>query len=355
MSARFESLLIAVLVANSALYGQSPAKKPAPASSRSLVLTAAKELKSVPAGMLVLPERCDGSGNLYLWLYSQDQGIKKIDSDGKEVATIPNGEIPDVPHPKLHSFNVDGSGNVYLLASARPAPGKVGRYVLLFDSKGQFKSMAKVDPGFDWLPAFVAAFSSGDLLVSGARLKLDSGERTRRPFTGIFSSDGTFRKEVTLPDDQKLHDVGESGDPHLISAVNPESNGAFSFGSAETGSDGNIYLMRASNPPIVYAISPGGEVTKRFVVDLGEDAGFSPLEPLHVLGSRIAIFFHNNNSGAGEIKIVNSGDARTEATYITPAGGEAGPGLACWTAPDRFTFIGEADDGYVSVRYFEPR
>jgi hypothetical protein len=175
---------------------------------------------------------------------------------------------------------------------------------------------------------------------------VDSAEQTRKPFTGIFSSDGTFRREVALPGDEKLHKMAELGDARHMSSSSPVNNRAFSFGSAEIAPDGNVYLMRVTDSPVVYAISPGGEVVKKFVVELS-DASFSALEPLHVLGSRVAVLFHNDRNGQDVIKIV-SADGEPLATYSGPSGDNSpGPGLACWTAPDRFAFVGAAVDGYL--------
>jgi hypothetical protein len=332
------------------LFAQSAKKTPRtshPLDSSQLALIETKELKSELSGMLLLPVRCDGRGNLYVRIGADERAlIRKVSFDDQRSATIPKGPFPDAPHPHPGAFNVEANGNVYHVG--------VQRYVFMFDSNGDFKSKAKLDPGFEWLPGFVAPFASGDLLVSGVRVHLDSGEQTRKPFTGIFSSDGTFRKEVILPDDEKLHQMAESGDAHLIILSSPSNNRAFSFGSAETAPDGNVYGMRATDPPIISGISASGEVVKNFVVKLG-DASFSVLEPLHILGSRIAVLFHSDRSGQDMIMIVNT-DGEPLATYSGPSGATSpGPGLACWTAPDRFAFVGVAEEGYLTVNFFEPR
>ena len=61
------------------------------------------------------------------------------------------------------------------------------------------------------------------------------------------------------------------------------------MGRAEAGDDRNIYVMRKTSPAIVYAISPGGEVLRRFTVDPG-DTSYSPFV-MQVAGGRIAILF----------------------------------------------------------------
>ena len=92
----------------------------------------------------------------------------------------------------------------------------------------------------------------------------------------------------------------------------------------------------------------------KFVVELS-DASFSGLEPLHLPGSRVAVLVHNDRNGHDVIKIVST-NGEPLATYSGPSGdGSPGPGLACWTAPDRFALVGGADDGYLIVNFFEPR
>ena len=67
------------------------------------------------------------------------------------------------------------------------------------------------------------------------------------------------------------------------------------------------------------------------------------------------MLFYNDRNGQDIIKIV-SFDGEALATYSGPSGDDSpGPGLACWTAPGRFEFIGEAEDGYVRVDSFEPQ
>ncbi len=351
MSTQLGLLCVVALFFRPNLCAQSATEKtPRQPNAGKLSLIETRELKSEVGGMLLLPVRCDSGGNLYLRTGADERAlIRKASLDGKADTAIPKGPIPEAPHPHLGTFNVDANANVYQLASVG-----VQRYVFIFDSRGDFKSKARLDPGFEWLPGFIAPFASGDLLVSGVRVHLEAGEQTRKPFTGIFSSDGAFRKEVTLPDDEKLHQMAEAGDAHLISPSSPSNNRAFSFGSAEAAPDGNVYMMRSTESPIIYGISPGGTVAKKIVVELS-DTSFSALEPLHVLGSRLAVLFHNERSGEDMIKILST-EGEPLATYTSPSGPTSpGPGLACWTAPDRFAFVGVAESGYLTVNFFEPR
>jgi len=175
------------------------------------------------------------------------------------------------------------------------------------------------------------------------------------PFNGIFSSDGTLRKELVLEDDEMIHDLAESGDARVTSAQNPSSNHAVSWGAAETGSDGNVYLMRRLSPAIFYAISPGGTIVERFTVDPGQP-DFMPFT-MHIAGNRIAVLFHQPQTGDEVIKVVDLKGREIETYYQPANNGEQPLGLAlvCYTNnPERFTFF-ETDDNRLELTIAKPQ
>jgi hypothetical protein len=102
--------------------------------------------------------------------------------------------------------------------------------------------------------------------------------RTRRmrcgPLPALFLGRYTL-KEVKLKDDDALRDLAASGDARVNSATNPQANYAVEFGHMQAAADGNVYLMRWITPTIFYAISPGGAVVRRFVVDPGDESSAS--------------------------------------------------------------------------------
>src|SRR5262245_60431604 len=91
-------------------------------------------------------------------------------------------------------FSVGLDGTVYQVAF----PHIRQRYVLAFGKDAVIKSEIKLDTNFGWIPSMVAPFASGDLLVSGLKYNPDGVDLPRLPFTGIFSSNGTLLKELTL-------------------------------------------------------------------------------------------------------------------------------------------------------------
>jgi hypothetical protein len=148
--------------------------------------------------------------------------------------------------------------------------------------------------------------------------------------------------------------MAEAGDPQVTSSSNRMSNQAVSLGSMEMAGDGNAYLMRRVNPAIIYAISSGGEVVRRFTVKSDKD-GASRLG-LHASKSRLAIQYWNNETKEMQIKVVNM-DGNEVASYedLDKESPKAGPALTCFTEnPDRFTFLTNVD-GKIALRTFGVR
>jgi hypothetical protein len=176
---------------------------------------------------------------------------------------------------------------------------------------GTYKSRIKMQPSFGWIPSTLSVFPS-DLLVSGFRYDADKNNHIMWPFTGIFSSDGTLLKEMTLEDDDDIRNLAASGDAHVSYTTNSYANQAVEFGQSEAADDGNVYRMRWITPTIFYAISPGGRVVRRFVVDPG-DEGLAPVA-MHIASNRIAVLSFHEQTKEKRMKIVDL-EGHEIATY----------------------------------------
>lgn len=160
-----------------------------------------------------------------------------------------------------------------------------------------------------------------------------------------------------MKDDQEIHEMATSGDPRVTASTVPGSNRAVAWGQMEAAADGNIYVMRWLSPAIFYAVSPGGEVVRRFTVDPGKP-GFMPIQ-MHVSVNRIAVLFARSPSWEKIMKIVDL-EGNELATYdeLMVDGKPVGIGLAftCYTLnPERFTFLGTDDTHRVQLKLVEPR
>jgi hypothetical protein len=329
------------------------AQKPSDAISRKLVRVETVQTSGVASVFHTM--KCDGEGNLYIQYNPVLPAIHKLNSQGERVAIFQPTSNPDRKIDASRSFAVVPSGELYELVLAH----EITQYVYVYKSDGSFDSAIKLQPGIPWAPSTIAVFASGQLLISGAEFERGASVATL-PFTGIFAADGRLLKEIKLEDDETLRDMAVQGDARVTSAQMPHGNRAVALSQAEVASDGNAYLMRWTTPVIFYAISPGGEVVRRFTVNPPEDAAEPPMD-VHVSENRIAVLFVNRQTMHKVIKIVDL-EGHEMAIYTEPmAGGKLAGGvntaaLACYAQnPDRFTFLGTGDDNRVQFWIAEGR
>ncbi|MGA9390090.1 MAG: hypothetical protein WBV69_06550 [Candidatus Sulfotelmatobacter sp.] len=300
---------------------------------------------------------CDHDGNIY---FSSDvygtSAVHKLNPKGQEVALFrPNGN-PDLKTiDAFGKFVIAEDGGLSLLVF----PHEIDRYVNVYKPDGSFKSTIKLQPGFPWMASVLAVFPQGNLFVSGLEYNHDRTNPARWPFNGIFSTSGTLMKEVKLEDDETLHDLAAAGDKRVTSPTVPLANHSIEFSQAELARDGNVYLMRWTDPAIFYAISPGGEVVRRFTVDPG-DSGYDPLV-MHVSGSRIAVLFFQSQTTEVLLKVVDLEGHNIATYHESKADADSQPrslglGFACYTEnPERFTFMSSGDDGQLQFLIAEAR
>lgn len=278
-----------------------------------LALVDSVVVKSEMAQGFVDPLKCDGDGNLYLMsAVDATSGIRKLNARGERLALFVANSASDLQVQLATYFSVAPNGDVYQLAFLRKT---IDRAVLVYSKDGKYKRHIKLNVNFDWVPSEVASFPDGDVLVAGSKSDPNSDVHVKLPFTALFSSSGTLRKQVALEDDEKIQDMAVSGDSRVVPPDHPFSNMAVVGGQMEAAGDGNVYLMRRMSPAIVYAVSPDGEVVKRFSVDPG-NADYMPIS-MHIAGRRIAILFREPQTDEVSVKIVDL-EGRELETYDEP-------------------------------------
>ncbi|MGA8541702.1 MAG: hypothetical protein WB566_19520 [Terriglobales bacterium] len=314
------------------------------------------ETITAPAEMatgFLTPLKCDSDGNLYFRKDHADD-VHKLNLKGEQVALFQAAANSDKKIDGVAAFTLAPDGDLYQLV----IPHEFDRYVFVYKADGTFKSAIKLNPGFVWFPHSLAVFPSGQLLVTGSEYDRD---RTSAmwPFTGIFAADGSLLKEVKLEDDDTLHDMAASGDARVTVSHSPRTNRAVDLSQIEMAADGNAYLMRWTNPAVIYAISPGGETVRRLKVDPG-GSGYWPAA-VHVYQNRIAVLFNNPETHDKVMKIVDL-EGRESASYDElRSNGKAqsamiGSSFACYSEnPTRFIFLGANDDYRLQLWIAEPR
>ncbi len=300
---------------------------------------------------------CDGDGNFYLQGADRGITISKFNSKGEPVATFKASSSTDVAQVDgAGMFRVTADGDLYQLVT----PHSYDRDIFVYNKDGSYKSMVKLDVGSPWSPSLFAVLPSGNFLATGQ--KWDRPTQQYVPFTGILSSNGTVLKELHLEDDDNIHEMAARGDSRVVPGpVSGSLNFAISRGKMEIGSDGNAYLLRWLNPAVVYAISPGGEIERRFTVDPGDPN--LTVGGMTIAGNRIAVVFMKSAPGESvkkwllEIIDLEGNKVATYEQAVVENHLEFGFTLVCYTHnPEQFTFLGWQDDSEKLVlNITEPR
>jgi hypothetical protein len=360
---RFASAAALLFVANCRSQTLPSEKAPAPAAEltyKSLFFSDDMIVTSEPATSVFTPLRCDSDGNLYLMnQVDAVSAIHKFNSKGQQVALFQSAAATDVKIATAAHFSVSKDGDVYQLAFKEMGGGyprgvlDQHAHVLIFGKDGRYKSSIKLGTEFGWLPLQVAPFASGDFLIVGVRDDAQN-KRHRQPFTGIFSSNGSLIKLVKLEDDGKLNSMAISGDQHVVSPDHPFNNFAVERGALQLAGDGNVYVMRRVSPAIVYAITAGGAVLRRFTVDPGEP-NYVPIS-MHIDRYRIAILFQEPQTRDKTIRIVDleGNDVNTYRIPYQQGSVALGTSMICYTeVPERFTFVSMKGDK-LAFKFAEP-
>ncbi len=206
-----------------------------------------------------------------------------------------------------------------------------------FGPDGKREADVELDrPPIPFFPNQIAVFRSGEILVAG--MQYHPGHKAS---TAIYDSAGHLVKQLALDGDAEIERAIEVGDARYAKSPG-QGNEYIGQSVAITGDDGLVYLMRATSPATVYAISPAGEVVRKIVVSAPTDVGL-PDFGIRVVNNRLAIKFSSGcenfldlNSCHGTVYVVvDATTGRRLASY--EAGRDAGSPLACYAPdPDRF-------------------
>jgi hypothetical protein len=347
---------VLAIVFSGAIHGQEslrgntpPAATASPTASQATALTLhiAAELKTRFPGNNFGQVVCDEGGNVYARRYDGSPRfmrapLQKIGADGSLSASFDVADL--LPDASVSSFFVEGDGKVYLLAWAQ-ATGHAGysAYVVKFAADGSVESKIQIDAEQRFLPAHIAVFKSGEILISG---------RDRfAPFTGVFAPSGKLIKTISEPEDDELRQRAETGDADVLAYSNV-GNDAVDLGGATRGSDGNVYLMRRTSPALIYVISARGEVVRKLQIKT-EDPSMLSAGIQSFPGGLVVLFATN---GRGRVLNLVDLEGNPVAAYRVEEGLRLGE-LGCY-APPIFTFLSGARDdvhGFMHLSEVEPK
>ena len=197
----------------------------------------------------------------------------------------------------------------------------------------------------DFQPFQFAAFADGSLLVSGFQRDAKNRSDPARPFTAVFSADGSMLAQISFEAASKsVAPPAKAGGQPATSAT--KSAPMLDLSDAESSADGNIYVLRRSVPALIYAISPAGKILRTLKIN-PPAPGQSP-NTFHVSMNRLALSFWDESTSHQSLVVAELQTGRRIATYSDP--GTLGPTFACYSADDGvFTFLNLGEGNTLEV------
>jgi hypothetical protein len=125
-----------------------------------------------------------------------------------------------------------------------------------------------------------------------------TGKDLRTPYTALFGANGKLVKQTSESEDEDARRKAELGD--TVFTHNDERGNIFAErGDVTLGSDGNVYLLQGTSP-LVYVISPAGEVLRKMRIGADSDLLFRGIKSYK---DRLAIAL--STFGHIEVRVTN--------------------------------------------------
>jgi hypothetical protein len=283
-------------------------------------------------GNIALPTACDEQGRLYVKLIKPGPGMVgplfRLSTKGVAEAEF------DTSEAVINRYAVRPGGGVIML---RMNGGK--KFIDNFASDGTRESSVALErPPISFFPFQLAVFHSGEILLSGLQYRQGPSYQAS---TAIYDPAGHLVKQLGLDGDEEIErkiDAGGGKD----AALQQGHSEAVDKSVAITADDGLVYLMRATSPPAVYAISVAGDVVRKIVVK-APNAAETPTFGIRVAKNRLVVQFRRScdnttdpdSCRSSAYAVVDATTGKRLAAY--EADQEAAGTMACYAPdPDRF-------------------
>jgi hypothetical protein len=282
------------------------------------------------SGGIAFPTACDERGRSYVKRIKGGPGMVgplfRLSSKGVVEAEF------DTSAAVVNRYAVQPDGGVIMLGVDGAA-----KIVHSFAPDGTRASSVVLErPPTPFFPSQLAVFNSGEILMSG--LQYQPGYKAA---TAIYDPTGHVVKQLVLDGDAEIERAIEAGNTKDTSAQQPHTQ-SVSRSVAITGDDGLVYLMRATSPATVYAISAAGDVVRKIAVSAPTSTGL-PGFGIRVVKNRLAVQFSRTCKSALDVDscrgstyaVVDATTGQRLAAY--EADKELAGPIACYAPdPDRF-------------------
>jgi hypothetical protein len=321
--------------------------------------------------------------------------LRKLSLDSRTITEYAPKSLDGYQSFHRVAFNVGPWGKLYALYQAYREAHQLSAFVpsdlviVKFDDDGSVDSRVKLSglPSGRLQPTDFDVFADGSFLLTGdldtSTLPAQEPGRVHipkvkivhhplpghRPFTGTFDAQGRFVQELHLPGDVGSRPSEEAGPEESspagqgASVEHKEQNGegasssdwsmAIDLSLSASDPENNIYLLRASNPAMLYKVSSGGQVIHQAHVKFPAK-GVSPVQMNLAGTSRLFITFAGTMVDEQRhvhlvmlFARVDPATGKIEATYRLPPKTKLMP--ACADGPNELLFFGSTKDGSLEV------
>lgn len=338
-----------------------------------------RNVVSAPPAMAILSgTQCDTNGNIYVTYTAGSPGpgianalvkapVSKVSFDSERAVQFPASQLDGYADNYRESYYADPRGTLYTLVTAAqhlPEPGHPivpDSLIVKYNDDGTIDSVVRLKPpaGVRFNPHKFAAFLDGSFLVTGRDLSDD--HKTMRPFTAIFDRSGAFVTELTLPNDVRpgepapettttpppqAPDAGKLATETRKGQEHPRSWFEQMYWSVFVGSlDGNVYLLRPSNPAQLYLITSAGTLVRELEVKFPEQG--TRANSASLAGQNGLFLQLRLASGEGKMGRLDLGTGQITDIYQLPPDARGQP--ACATVHDEFLVLGTSKDNHLEV------
>jgi len=353
---------------------QTSNTEPGAPAVQSLELKETIPLAYPSAGMMG-GAKCDGHRNIFVSLpVMNSDGTLRTDVlleillDSKSTKMFGSQPLPasDYPNQSTDYFDVDADGTVYALVYTREngkqrdkQPPVPQYYIERFNSDGSADSVVHLDhpPGAGAVgidPYQFGIFPDGSFILAGIRWDAPTKAEA---FTAVYSSSGKFIRSVALPDDVPGDQTLKA--EHASTAQRDAASSAVMLGSIVSSPDGNVYLLRNSQPVRIYGVDSSGEVVKHF--QLSPPSPGLDVSSTGLVGedSLFLFFGHPPPQHPGEkpisewlVGVFNTVSGQFDGIYALPTKGVGVP--ACGDQHGGLLFIGHTADRHLAVVDYGP-
>ncbi|HWY42719.1 MAG TPA: hypothetical protein VNX66_04445 [Candidatus Sulfotelmatobacter sp.] len=218
-----------------------------------------------PYSMVTSDAICDSGSGIYVRTVKENQFLTQapfrfLQEDGKSVEIDPSNVSSPPTSVYSTAFNADSTGKFYVTI-------QIGRgvqwYVATFDKYGYFLNKVAISEKFN--PWFLLPISNGRFIIGGVKPQLLAEDQHVSSVVGIFDSNGNKVKSLSLHDDDTEELVSKENTGKYTSYS--VYNRTIQSGRAVLGSDGNIYIFRASSSPKVQVIDQDGDLLRVITLD----------------------------------------------------------------------------------------